>query len=114
MLFFYKGWDQITPGFSAPTNPFPGSSAFPGGWELPVEIGSTFLFKPEALGLPWAGPQQSFRPGLASGMGRGFLCPCGSSLCVPAEAPFVFLRKCFQVAPWETASTSSPSPLTSM
>ena len=114
MLFSYKGWDQITPGFSAPMNPFPGSSAFPGGWELPVEIGSTFLFKPEALGhSPGLALSRASAQG-SSGMDRGSLCPCGSSLCVPAEAPFVCLRKCFQVAPWETASTSSPSPLTSM
>ena len=83
MLFSCKGWDQIAPRFSAPTNPFPESSAFPGGWKLPVEVGSTFLCKPEALG-------QS--PGLALSRASAQGSPlewtgalCGSSLCDPAE-----------------------------
>lgn len=85
MLFSCKGWDQIAPRFSAPTNPFPGSSAFPGGWKLPVEVGSTFLFKPEALGhSPGLALSRASAQG-SSGMDRGSLCPCGSSLCVPAE-----------------------------
>ena len=90
MLFSYKGWDQITPGFSAPTNPFPGSSAFPGGWELPVEIGSTFLFNWDIpLGWPSAELPPRVRlwngPGLPVSLRKLPLCPCGSSLCVPAE-----------------------------
>jgi hypothetical protein len=98
MLFSYKGWDQITPGFSAPMNPFPGSSAFPGGWELPVEIGSTFLFKPEALG---------HSPGLAlsRASAQGSPLEWAGASCVPAEAPFVCLRKlplcaCGSVSRW--------------
>ena len=83
MLFSYKGWDQITPGFSAPTNPFPGSSAFPGGWELPVEIGSTFLFNWDIpLGWPSAELPPRVRlwngPGLPVSLRKLPLCPCGS------------------------------------
>lgn len=107
MLFSCKGWDQIAPRFSAPTNPFPGSSAFLAGWKLPVEVGSTFLFKPGGSGtFPWAGPQQSFH----------FRAPLnGPGLLCPLKLPFVSLSgKCFQVAPGKPQVLPSPSPLTSM